>query len=101
MRLKFIPFKTKAWLDLTDKKKQGLHVDDKDIKKHKNDIVRLTAILSGDEKVTLLQEVNNDMEQFISKYEAEPADLKSLRIIGANNGQIVERMRGIYIQRNE
>lgn len=70
---------------------------EKDIKKHKNDIVRLTAILIGDEKVTLPQEVHNDMEQFISRYEVEPADLKSLRIVGVNNGQIIERMKEIYM----
>lgn len=93
-----IPFKAKAWLDLTDKKSKGMHVDEKDIKKHKNDIVRLTAILIGDEAVNLPSEVHNDMEQFISMYEKSPADLKSLHIVGVSNEQIVERLREIYLQ---
>ena len=30
-----IPFKAKAWLDLTERKEQGEHVDSKNIRKHK------------------------------------------------------------------
>ena len=37
-----IPFKAKAWMDLTDRKAAGEHVDSKNIKKHKNDVFRLT-----------------------------------------------------------
>lgn len=33
-----IPFKAKAWMDLTDRKEAGEHVDSKNIKKHKNDV---------------------------------------------------------------
>ncbi|WP_195599772.1 hypothetical protein [Longibaculum muris] len=34
-----IPFKAKAWLDLTERKANGEHVDSRDIKKHKNDVL--------------------------------------------------------------
>ncbi|PST37669.1 hypothetical protein DWX68_08660 [Clostridium sp. AF20-7] len=34
-----IPFKAKAWMDLTDRKAAGEHVDSKNIKKH-NSILR-------------------------------------------------------------
>ena len=40
-----IPFKAKAWLDLSDKKNLGIHVNSRDIKKHKNDVFRLTEWL--------------------------------------------------------
>lgn len=36
-----IPFKMKAYLDLSMRKKNGEHVDSKNIKKHKNDVFRL------------------------------------------------------------
>lgn len=36
-----IPFKAKAWLDLTERKANGEHVDSRDIKKHKNDVLEL------------------------------------------------------------
>ena len=38
-----IAFKAKAWLDLKQKHAQGMHVDSRDIKKHRNDILRLSA----------------------------------------------------------
>ena len=31
-----IPFKAKAWLDLREKIQQGIHVDSRDLKKHRN-----------------------------------------------------------------
>ena len=40
-----IPFKAKAWMDLTDRKAAGEHVDSKNIKKHKNDVFRLTELI--------------------------------------------------------
>ena len=39
--------KTKAWLDLTERKEAGeANVDSTDIKKHKNDVYRLSQLLS-------------------------------------------------------
>lgn len=37
-----IPFKAKAWLDLFDRKAAGEQIDSKNIRKHKNDVFRLT-----------------------------------------------------------
>ena len=60
-----IPFKAKAWLDLTKRKAEGEHVDSKNIKKHKNDIIRLSALLSPDQKFTLPATVVSDMKAFL------------------------------------
>lgn len=38
-----IAFKVKAWLDLNQKMEQGEHVDSRDIKKHRNDILRIVS----------------------------------------------------------
>ena len=46
-----IPFKAKAWMDLTDRKAAGEHVDSKNIKKHKNDVFRLTELIDPTAKV--------------------------------------------------
>ena len=37
--------KAKAWLDLNDKKNAGVHVDSRDIKKHRNDVLRIALDL--------------------------------------------------------
>ncbi|MEQ1518652.1 MAG: hypothetical protein ABL931_19400, partial [Usitatibacteraceae bacterium] len=36
-----IPFKARAWIDLTRQQQSGAKVDAKDIKKHRNDVARL------------------------------------------------------------
>lgn len=46
-----IPFKAKAWMDLTDRKFAGEHVDSKNIKKHKNDVFRLTELIDTTAKI--------------------------------------------------
>ena len=47
-----IPFKAKAWMDLTDRKTAGEYVDSKNIKKHKNDVFRLTELIDPTVKIT-------------------------------------------------
>lgn len=92
-----IAFKAKAWLDLSQKKKSGMHVDEADIKKHKNDIARLAVILEGGTMPFVPEEVRKDMEGFITQYEEEPADLKGLRIKDATNAEIIERLKKVFI----
>ena len=50
-----IPFKAKAWMDLTDRKAAGEHVDSKNIKKHKNDVFRLTELIDPTAKIVAPQ----------------------------------------------
>lgn len=91
-----IPLKAKAWLDLTDKRNRGMNVDEKDIRKHKNDIVRLAAALDGKEHILLPREVKEDMDIFLNQYEREPADMKSLGFRDITNAEIIRRLRDIY-----
>lgn len=60
-----IPLKVRAWIDLKNKQKQGNQVDNKDIRKHKNDIIRIYELLSPKERVFLPEQVKQDMGQFI------------------------------------
>lgn len=90
-------FKAKAWLDLSEKRKSGLHVDAKDIRKHKNDVVRLVTLLSDNDGLFLPDEVKLDIEQFITAYEENPADLKSLGIADVKNEDVIKRMRTTFL----
>jgi len=62
-----IPFKAKAWLDLTERRNKGDKIDSKDIKKHKNDIARLSTLLQPNTKIVLPPKILNDMHEFFSK----------------------------------
>ena len=62
-----IPFKAKAWMDLTDRKAAGEHVDSKNIKKHKNDVFRLTELIDPTAKVVAPQGVYADIQEFVQR----------------------------------
>jgi hypothetical protein len=62
-----IPLKAKAWIDLTDRKKRGEPVDEKDIKKHRNDVFRLTGTLTEEKRISLPEGVARDFHYFIDQ----------------------------------
>ena len=62
-----IPLKAKAWLDLSERKAKGEQVDSKDIRKHKNDVMRLSTLLSPDIKVVLQDTIARDMAMFLAE----------------------------------
>ncbi|MDF9618576.1 hypothetical protein P5705_13070 [Pseudomonas entomophila] len=61
---RLIPFKAKAWLDLSARKSAGEQVDSRNIRKHRNDIVMLTGLLTG-EVVSLPTGIAYDMGRFL------------------------------------
>lgn len=92
-----IPFKAKAWLDLSERKANGQAVDERDIRKHKNDIVRLIAILTGNETCILPEKVLQDMQNFIACFESEPVEPKALKIPGLTAADIVQVLKKVYL----
>ncbi len=96
--LELILFKAKAWLDLSERKAQGYHVDERDIKKHKNDVVRLVVILTGNEKCELPVEIKSDIEKFIVLLEKEPIEPKTLNITGVGFDDIIQILKKVYLK---
>lgn len=82
-----ILFKAKAWLDLNEKMAQGVHVDSRDIKKHRNDIIRMASEMVL-EKCSLPDEVRTDMLKFIETFHVTDAELKTLKIAGVHEADI-------------
>ena len=73
-----IPFKAKAWLDLRDRKSMGENIDSKNIRKHKNDIFRLSALLSQNSKIDVTPEIYKDIQTFLQAMRQEVIDTKQL-----------------------
>ena len=76
-----IPFKARAFLDLTKRRDDGDgKVKGGDIKKHRNDVFRLSQLLPGDAVVQVSDPLREDMRQFLRAIEEEgklnPKDLK-------------------------
>ena len=91
-----ILFKAKAYLDLSDRKENGENVDSRDIRKHKNDILRIAVEFVLESVTTLPTTVIKDMEQFIIRLEAEPFDAGVLKNYGVGNEELVDNLRKLY-----
>ena len=88
-------FKVKAWLDLINRKFQGENIDSSDIKKHKNDIFRLSTLILGTETLLLPEEVKSDVVDFCKKMKTETVDLKNLNI-KTTKDSIIQRYKTIF-----
>lgn len=66
-----IPFKARAFLDLTARKEQGEKIDSKNIKKHRSDVFRLAQLLPGDAKIGMPDSIKDDMRLFLKLAEAD------------------------------
>lgn len=90
-------FKAKAFLDLSARKAKGEHVDSRDIKKHKNDILRIAMEFVLEKTDALPENVHTDMEEFIEKLKEEPFDKSLLKDYGLSNGDVVDRLQQLYL----
>ena len=93
-----IPFKAKAWLDLSARRANGQSVDEKSVRKHRNDICRLAVLLTGKERPFMSEAVRADMQRFMEAYESDPVDPKTLKISGIGAKQVVETLRSVYLR---
>jgi hypothetical protein len=59
-----IPFKAKAFLDLSERRANGETIDTKNIKKHRNDVFRLLQLLPAAETIDLPDGVTADLARF-------------------------------------
>ncbi len=92
-----IPIKARAWIDLSERKNLGEDVDEKNIRKHKNDILRLYQLLTPIHRIELPESIKVDMQYFIDHLEnVEPDALKNLGIRSINYKEILTNLRQIY-----
>ncbi|MBV8036368.1 hypothetical protein [Roseateles sp.] len=60
-----IPLKAIAWLELTARKEQGAKVDAKDVRKHLNDVLRLSQLLAPATRIPVDKKIGDDMTRFL------------------------------------
>jgi hypothetical protein len=91
-----IPLKIRAWIDLSEKEKQGIKVKKGDIAKHKNDVYRLSQLLT---KRTLLDtpaQIKNDVAFFTEHCVDDEKTLLDLGIENTSLHEIMSRLSLIY-----
>jgi len=62
-----IPLKAKAWLDMTERRANSERINERDIKKHRNDVFGLSLILV-DPPFALADSIRIDLQRFIASF---------------------------------
>ena len=75
----------------------GEHVDRKNIKKHKNDVFRLTELIDPTLKIRTPQGVYTDVQEFVQRMQNESIDVKQLGLVGRTKDQILNELKDLYI----
>ena len=87
--------KARAWLDLTLRKARGEFVKDRDVRKHRTDILRLQAQIVEGTVVELSEPLKIGMREFMARYEALPIDPKTVGVPGSFDDAI-SRIRQVF-----
>ena len=93
-----IPFKAKAWLDLRERQNAGKHVDSRDIKKHRNDVLRIAAELPLEE-IELSAAIKEEMSVFIAAVRKDNPDIKTLGLKNIKLEDILKLLEEIYCKK--
>ena len=93
-----IPFKMRAYLDLTARRENGESVDSKNIRKHKNDVLRLSMLLTGDTRIAVSEEIYMDIRRFLDEADNLKIDIKQLGIRNQSQAAVLEKIRSTYIK---
>lgn len=93
---RLIPLKAVAWMELGERRQRGEPVDAMDVRKHVNDVLRLSQLLAADARIPLTGRVADDMRRFLAAVAVDgsinPASLK----IRAGLPDILARLAGVY-----
>ena len=93
-----IPFKAKAWLDLSHRKSEGEQVDSRDIRKHRNDVFRLTELLDRNMAplIYIPDAIRADISEFVERMRSEDVDLKQIGIRNKSKEAILKELNALY-----
>ncbi|MBR1797407.1 MAG: hypothetical protein IJ757_05270 [Clostridiales bacterium] len=92
-----IPFKMYAWLNNIEKRQRGEHVNEDDIKKHKNDVFRLLPLTNPDVKVPTRGNVKNAVKSFLEAMKDEPI-AKEFLSGGRTKTESLEIIKKLYLE---
>lgn len=93
-----IPLKARAWIDLSERKAKGENVDAKDIRKHANDVLRLSQLLTPDSRIALAPQISQDLNRFLYGLVADESYDPMAVQIQVTLDEIINRLRTTYDQ---
>ncbi|MCX7283851.1 MAG: hypothetical protein NTX28_07380 [Novosphingobium sp.] len=91
-----IPFKARAWLDLSRQRDEGIKIDERNIRKHRNDVARLLQLVSPSVQYMLPDRAADDMcafiEQAMIEADFDPRQFK----VNMSQTDVAQRLRAAY-----
>lgn len=94
---RLIPLKAIAWLDLSARKEEGAKVDAKDVRKHLNDVLRLSQLLAPATRIPLDKKISDDMARFLTAVGSDNSiDPKALQLGNVTIAELVARIAQAY-----
>lgn len=75
-----LPLKARAHIDLSERKAAGQHVNSRDLKKHKKDVLRLTALIPLESKISVPASIANDIDSFLQMIERDDIRTEQIRL---------------------
>ena len=91
-----IPLKIRAWSDWSERKKNDGKADSRDIRKHRNDVFRMAALISSKAEVQLTDAIKAEIEFFINAMEHEIIDTKAIGVKNADKQQCLSLLKKCY-----
>lgn len=99
---RLIPLKAVAWLELSARKERGEQVDARNIRKHANDVLRLSQLLTPTTRILLDAKIADDMRSFLDAAAADASlDPKALGLGRATLADLLNRVAQAYGLRGE
>lgn len=91
-----ILFKMKAWVDLSARREAGENVDSKNIKKHRNDVIRLVVAMNPQTTLNVSDEIRADIKTYLEGTASMHVDMRSLGFRGISYDDVVGRIRSCF-----
>jgi hypothetical protein len=91
-----VPLKARAWIDLTDRHERGEAVSRDDIKKHRNDIIRLSQLISPRARIALPDAIGSDLKEFVARALHDGAEPKVFGVIGMTLQDVQLLLSAVY-----
>lgn len=90
-----VPFKAKAYIDLSARKARGEHVNSGDLKKHKKDVFRLARLFGPDTSSALTESIKADMAVFCDMVQREGVPLAQIGV-PLTLDEAIDLLRRVY-----
>jgi hypothetical protein len=91
-----LPLKARAWIDLQERYDRGEYVSPDDIRKHRNDVIRLSQLISPAARIPLPKSIRANLSDFVRRGLNEGPEPKTIGVIGMALPDVESLLGAVY-----